>query len=93
MIPPKIDLTPTPTSMADRKRTEILMEIEENDKGIPKAVRNLIDQQRTLSGLAAVIRKIRHEYTEGRLSDHLLKRCNAWVNRRLEELRPKEEKH
>lgn len=85
---PKIDLAPTPTVVQDWKRTEILMEIEEEDKGIPKRIRDLISSQEDLKHLTQVSRKIQFEYGEGRLSDKLFKRARGWAKKRWDELQP-----
>ena len=90
---PKIDLRPTPQDSADRRRTELLMEIEEDQQEVPDRIRQLIVQQISMDGLKAVIDRINRAYAEGGMSDKLLKRCGTWVSRRMEELRTPKETH
>lgn len=90
---PKIDLRPTPQNIQDRRRTELLLEIEEDQARVPERIRKLISDQKTLPTLVQVTRKLNEEYASGRLSDKLLKRCGTWVARKVEELRVHKETH
>jgi hypothetical protein len=90
---PQIPLTFTPQNIQDRKRVEVLMEIEEDQKDIPKKLRKLIETQPDLKHLSALTMQINRKYAAGELSDKLLNRCGTWVSRRVAELKPPKETH
>jgi hypothetical protein len=91
--PPAIPLTFTPQNVADRKRVEALMEIEEDQQNIPSRLRKLIETQPDMKALVALTDQINRKYSAGQLSDRLLNRCGTWVARRAAELKVHKETH
>lgn len=94
MSNPRRGVKPIPTGLSAQnivtiKRADQLLEIEEDQKGIPDRVRNVIANLRTVEELHAFAVKAMQEYRNGNLSERTVKRCKKWVGDRLEELRPR----